>query len=86
LPDLLSEPVVDDDDNGDNSRDADKLSSAVPLLPMQQIFNPMDIRNTTRLRNVAIDHKRFAIYQFPMERQITLNFSNKHQIDTNWCE
>jgi hypothetical protein len=58
-------------------RDAVELSLAVPLLPVQQIFNPMDIRNTTHLRNAAVNHERFAIYQFPVERQITLNFSSK---------
>ena len=40
-------------------------SPAAPLLPMQQLFNPMDIRNTTRLRNVAADHERFCNLPIP---------------------
>src|SRR5664279_3001547 len=32
-------------------------SPAAPLLPMQQLFNPMDIRDTTHLCNAAVDHE-----------------------------
>ena len=46
-PDLLSEPMVESMDDVDNSRMLSN-SPAVPPLPMQQLFNPMDIRNTTR--------------------------------------
>ena len=31
-------------------------SPVVPPLPMQQLFNSMDIRNTAHLSNVAADH------------------------------
>ena len=37
-------------------------SPVAPPSPMQQLFNPMDIRNTTHLRNVAADHEWLAIY------------------------
>src|SRR5664279_6053313 len=32
-------------------------SPAASLVPMQQLFNPMDIRDTTHLCNAAIDHE-----------------------------
>ena len=40
-PDLLSEPMVESMDDVDNSRMLSN-SPAVPPLPMQQLFNPMD--------------------------------------------
>ena len=55
-PDLLSEPMVELVDDVDNSRMLSN-SPAVPPLPMQQLFNPMDIRNTTRWCNVAADYE-----------------------------
>ena len=46
-PDILIEWMDELVDDEDNSRMLSN-SPAVPPLPMQQLFNPMDIRNTSR--------------------------------------
>jgi hypothetical protein len=43
----------------------------------------LDIRNTTHLRTQPPTTKRFAIYQFPVERKITLELSVAKTPDHN---
>ena len=85
-PDLLSEPMVELMDDVDNSRML-LNSPAVPLLPMQQLFNPMDIRNISRWCNVAADHK--AVLQSTNSQwnnRLHSNFGSKNPPDRNKVE
>ena len=84
-PDLLSEPMVELVDDVDNSR-MPSNSPAAPPLPMQQLFNLMDIRNTTRWCNVAANHE--AVLQSTNSQwnnRSHSNFGSKTlQIATKW--